>query len=117
LTGCRGVPGDVGCDDDYEDDDREGGDALVGHRSSEDVDERISSWIRESVVNAVDREQVGDQENDSHDAVGNVTPEDGDGNISACISDFLRNVGSCIGTWFLSINNIQSSNRIIPSKE
>jgi len=62
------------------------------------LNERISGWISECVVDTVDGEEIGNEENDGHDAVRNVTPENGDGDVSSSISDFFGDVGSCIGT-------------------
>ena len=98
MTGSRGVEGDVGCDHDDEDQAGEAVDSRVIDGSAEDVDEWVSGGVGESIVYALDGKKVGDQEYDRHDTVANVTPEDGDGNIATCISDFFGHVCCCIGS-------------------
>ena len=62
LTGGRCVEGDVACDDEDQEKDRQGVDAARGYRITEHVEEGVGGGIGDGVVDGLDAEEVGDEE-------------------------------------------------------
>ena len=99
LTSCGCVPGNVGRNDENENHDCEAVDACCVDGRAENINKRVSRGIVNCIIDACNREEVGNEQDDGHDSVAEVTPENGDGYVSTSISDFLGDVCSRIGPW------------------
>ena len=92
-----GVEGDVARNHQNEDHDGEGVDAAGGDGLLEDVDEGEAGGVVDGVFDRGEAEEVGDEEDEGDEAVQDVGPEHGFGDVAPGVFDFFRHMRRRVG--------------------
>ena len=97
LAGRRCIERDVARDNQYQNHDGQGVDAAGGDGLLEDVDEGEAGGVVDSILDRWQAEEVRDKEDEGDNAIEDVGPEHGVGDVASGVFDFLRHVRGCVG--------------------